>query len=75
MLYDTAYMVVPLWSYEPCQVDQSSTALDLFTALEFCDEGRAWDAEADLRRVICYTRGSKKLVIPPEWRPLVPTEI
>jgi hypothetical protein len=59
----------------PWQVESESTALELFATMAFCDEGQAWDQEADLRRVIRYARGSKRLHIPSEWRPLLPTEI
>eukprot|EP00435_Cladocopium_sp_Y103_P048266 s607_g14.t1 len=43
-------------------VGSESTALELFAAMAFCDEGRAWDQEADLRRVIRYARGSSVLI-------------
>ena len=58
----------------PCQEDPSNV-LDMFAAMQFGDEDRAWDAEADLRRVVRYVRGSKRLVIPQTWRPVIPTEL
>ena len=56
------------------QVSQA-TVRDLFAAMEYNEEGRAWEQEADLRDVIQYTRGSQKLVIPEGWRPLLPSTI
>ena len=32
-----------------------------------------WDDHSDLLCVIRYLRGSKKLKLPEEWRPLIPT--
>ena len=55
-----------------CQVLDASTK-DLFAAMEFDDEGRAWELEGDLRDVIRYTRGSKRLVFPDGWRDLLPS--
>ena len=46
-----------------------------FAAMSYDDEGKAWEQEADLRDVIQYVRGAKKLIIPDGWRPLLPTEI
>ena len=43
--------------------------------MEYNEEGRAWEQEADLRDVIQYTRGSKKLVIPEVSSPLLPSTI
>jgi hypothetical protein len=43
--------------------------------MDFSDECRAWDLEADLGRVVKYVRGSKKLSIPPEWKNLIPKSI
>ena len=58
----------------PRQVQQDSFQ-NLFANMNFSDECRAWDAEADLVRVIKYVRGTKKLCIPPGWRPYIPTSI
>ena len=58
----------------PLQVSEG-TVRDLFAAMEYNEEGRAWEQEADLRDVIEYTRGSKKLVIPEGWRQLLPSTI
>lgn len=60
--------------HRPCQEDPLNV-LDMFAAMQFGDEDRAWDAEADLRRVVRYVRGSKRLVIPQTWRPVIPTEL
>ncbi|CAL1126778.1 unnamed protein product [Cladocopium goreaui] len=35
-----------------------------FAAMSYDDEGKAWEQEADLRDVIQYVRGAKKLIIP-----------
>ena len=64
----------------PCLVPQrwqvsAAPLQQQFAAMSFDDEGKAWEQEADLRDVIQYVRGAKKLIIPDGWRPLLPTEI
>ena len=45
-----------------------------FRKLQFPAESY-WDEECDLYDVIRYCRGSKLLVIPPEWRDVLPTSL
>ena len=49
--------------------------MDLFGKMNFGEECKQWDSEADLVRVVQYARGSKKLSIPREWRELIPKTI
>ena len=49
--------------------------MDLFGKMNFGEECKQWDSEADLVRVVQYVRGSKKLNIPREWRELIPKTI
>jgi hypothetical protein len=49
--------------------------MDLFGKMNFGEECKQWDPEADLVRVVQYVRGSKKLNIPREWRELIPKTI
>ena len=53
----------------------SSPLQEQFAAMVYDEEGRAWERESDLRFVIRYARGSKKLQIPEGWRDLLPTAI
>lgn len=57
------------WQVSPAPLEE------LFAAMDFDDEGREWEQQADLREVIRYSRGSILLKIPPTWRPLLPTAI
>ena len=59
---------------EPLQVSSASLQ-DQFANLVYDAEGIAWEQESDLRKVIRYIRGSKKLKIPEGWRHLLPTEL
>lgn len=58
----------------PCQVP-SGSLVDLFGQMEWDDQSRQWEGEADLRKVITYLRGSKLLRIPTEWRAVIPTNV
>jgi hypothetical protein len=58
-----------------CSEVSEETFQSLFAKMDFSDECRAWDLEADLGRVVKYVRGSKKLSIPPEWKNLIPKSI
>ena len=58
-----------------CSEVSEETFQSLFAKMDFSDECRAWDLEADLGRVVKYVRGSKKLSIPPEWQSLIPKSI
>ena len=49
--------------------------VELFNRLPWDEEGAAWELEADLKELIIYVRGSKKLRIPSEWRCAIPTAI
>ena len=53
----------------------SQSFRDLFSELDFGEECRLWDLEADLIHALKYVRGSKKLAIPSEWRDLIPSTI
>lgn len=67
----TSFVVKPfqfLWqvSPEPLQI--------LFANMTWA-ESADWDMEADLRRVVRYARGSKRLSIPGGWREFLPKEL
>ena len=49
--------------------------LHLFAEMDFSEECRKWDMEADLCDVLRYVRGSRKLSIPQEWRNVIPTSL
>ena len=46
--------------------------ITLFDNMPWCDESNRWDEEADLRNVIRYARGSKRLSIPEGWKAVLP---
>ncbi|CAK9088197.1 unnamed protein product [Durusdinium trenchii] len=58
----------------PVEVVEGSL-VELFNRLPWDEEGAAWELEADLKELIIYVRGSKKLRIPSEWRCAIPTAI
>ena len=49
--------------------------IELFNEMEWDDQCRSWDEEADLRDVIRYARGSRHLQIPPGWKDVLPKTI
>ena len=49
--------------------------ITLFDNMPWCDESNRWDEEADLRNVIRYARGSKRLSIPEGWKAVLPKTI
>ena len=55
-----------------CQVSDAPL-LQQWRDVEF--SGEVWDPCSDLRDVLCYVRGAKRLRIPEEWRSVLPKEI
>ena len=53
------------------QVDFTTPLTELYEKYEW---GDLW-SEGHLIDVVRYLRGSKRLTIPEEWRPLLPTEL
>lgn len=53
------------------KVDTSKPLLEVFASMEL---GDTWD-DACMRDVVCYLRGSRSLVIPSEWRPLISNQL
>lgn len=49
--------------------------IELFSKMEWDDQCRSWDEEADLRDVIRYARGSRRLQIPLGWKDVLPKTI
>ena len=60
--------------YNPSKV-ASGNLIKLFENMPWCEESQRWDEEADLRDVLRYARGSKRLVIPEGWKPVLPKTI
>ncbi len=54
------------------EVATTKTLVELFQESEYDD---SWDECSDIQDVLIYCRGSKKLKIPPEWRPVLPSEL
>lgn len=51
--------------------NDGKNALDLFASASYDD---MWD-DGDLVSVVKYLYGARGLVIPPEWKPLMPVEL
>lgn len=49
--------------------------IELFNNMDWDDQCRSWDEEADLRDVIRYARGSRHLQIPLGWKDVLPKTI
>lgn len=70
-----SFRTIPLTAWpNPGQVPTESFQF-LFSKLDFSEECKNWDLEADLCRALKYVRGSKKLKIPSGWRPFIPQSI
>ena len=51
------------------------SALETFKSMEYGDTDDASWTEADIAGVCKYLRGGISLVVPPEWRPVLPKRL
>lgn len=56
----------------PCEVSMEKTLIEMFREATFDD---LWCECSDIRDVLVYARGSKRLRIPEGWREVLPTEL
>lgn len=62
----------PTLNFLRLKVAEDKSLVELFSELTYDD---LWDDCSDLRDVLVYCRGSKRLRIPSEWRGVLPTEL